>query len=377
MMNEFLANNRDNLIARCIEKVAQRPKRAATTEQLKNGIPMFIDQLTRTLKAEQRNEDATSLQISGPAGGDASKLSEMGLTAAAHGKALLHLGYSVDQVVHDYGDLCQAITDLAFERDAPFSIDEYRTLNRCLDNVMADAVSEFSAQRDAALMVQQSLQENEQFGFLMHELRNALGTASLAVRAMEMGNLTLAGATGAVLKRSLASMARLISNALAEVAVKSAVPGQTQPISLAAFIADAKSDADLDATTRGCRFTVAHVDPSLGIEVNRDLMLAALMNLLHNAFKFTHRHTEVTLEAYAVGERILIDVKDHCGGLPPGNAEKMFTPFSQRSGDRTGMGLGLSIARKSVEADGGTLSVRDVPGAGCIFTIDLPRHSLG
>ena len=377
MMNEFLANNRDNLIAWCIEKVAQRPKRAATTEQLKNGIPMFIDQLTRTLKAEQRNEDATSLQISGPAGGDASNLSEMGLTAAAHGKALLHLGYSVDQVVHDYGDLCQAITDLAFERDAPFSIDEYRTLNRCLDNVMADAVSEFSAQRDAALMVQQSLQENEQFGFLMHELRNALGTASLAVRAMEMGNLTLAGATGAVLKRSLASMARLISNALAEVAVKSAVPGQTQPISLAAFIADAKSDADLDATTRGCRFTVAHVDPSLGIEVNRDLMLAALMNLLHNAFKFTHRHTEVTLEAYAVGERILIDVKDHCGGLPPGNAEKMFTPFSQRSGDRTGMGLGLSIARKSVEADGGTLSVRDVPGAGCIFTIDLPRHSLG
>jgi hypothetical protein len=85
----------------------------------------------------------------------------------------------------------------------------------------------------------------------------------------------------------------------------------------------------------------------------------------------------VTLEAYAAGERILIDVKDHCGGLPPGNAEKMFALFSQRSGDRTGMGLGLSIARKSVEADGGLLNVRDRPGAGCIFTIDLPRHSLG
>ena len=83
----------------------------------------------------------------------------------------------------------------------------------------------------------------------------------------------------------------------------------------------------------------------------------------------------MTLEAYEAGERILIDVKDHCGGLPLGNAEKMFAPFSQRSGDRTGMGL--SIARKSVEADGGLLSVRDRPGAGCIFTIDLPRHSLG
>ncbi|WP_366558782.1 HAMP domain-containing sensor histidine kinase [Polaromonas sp.] len=100
------------------------------------------------------------------------------------------------------------------------------------------------------------------------------------------------------------------------------------------------------------------------------------MNLLHNAFKFTHSHTQVSLNAYAVGERILIDVKDQCGGLPPSSTEKMFTPFTQHSHDRTGMGLGLSIARKSVEADGGTLSVRDVPGTGCIFTIDLPRYSL-
>jgi hypothetical protein len=376
MMNEFLANNRDSLIARCIEKVARRPKRAATQQQLKNGVPMFIDQLTRTLKAEQDNEDGLSLQISGPSGGDVSSLSEMGLTATAHGKALLHLGYSVDQVVHDYGDLCQAITDLAFERDAPFSIDEYRTLNRCLDNAIADAVSEFSAQRDEAITAQRALHENQQLGFLMHELRNALGTASLAATAMEVGNLTPAGATGAVLRRSHASMAKLISTALAEVSLKGKASGQQQPLSLAVFIADAKSDADLFATTQGCRFTVADVDPHLGIEVNYDLLLAALMNLLHNAFKFTHRHTEVTLEAYAVGERILIDVKDHCGGLPPGNTEKMFTPFIQHSDDKTGMGLGLSIARKSIEADSGTLTVRDRPGTGCTFTINLPRHAL-
>lgn len=376
MMYEFLTNNRADLIARCIQKVSKRPRRAASEEQLKSGIPMFIDQLTRTLQAEQNNEDGISLQISGPSGGDCAKLSEMGLTAAAHGKELLHLGYSVDQVVHDYGDLCQAITDLAFERDALFSIDEYRTLNRCLDNAIADAVTEFSAHRDAAISEQRGLHENEQLGFLMHELRNALGTASLAAAAMEIGNLTTSGATGAVLKRSHAAMARLISNALAEVATKGRAIGQQQPISLASFIADAKSDADLDANTRGCSFTVVNVDPSLGIEVNHDLMLAALMNLLHNAFKFTHLHTEVTLEAYATGGRILIDVKDHCGGLPAGNAKKLFTPFCQRSDDRTGMGLGLSIARKAVEADGGILSVQNRPGTGCIFTIDLPRYSM-
>ena len=376
MLHQFLANNRADLIARCVDKVAKRPQRAATPPQLKNGVPMFIDQLTRTLEAEQSNHDAISLQISGPSGGDASKLSEMGLAAAAHGKALLHLGYSVDQVVHDYGDLCQAITDLAFERDAPFSIDEYRTLNRCLDNAIADAVTEFSAQRDAVITAQQGVHDNEQLGFLMHELRNALSTATLALTALEMGNMSVTGATGAVLKRSHASMARLISHSLAEVATKGSEAKEQQILSLASFIADAKTAADLDAFARGCVFTVTDVDASLGIAVNHDLMLAALMNLLHNAFKFTYPHTKVILEAYAVEKRILIDVKDHCGGLPAGNAEKMFTPFMQHNDDRTGMGLGLSIARKSVEADEGTLSVRDIPGTGCVFTINIPRFSL-
>ena len=376
MLHKFLANNRTKLIARCAEKVAQRPQRSATAGQLQNGIPMFIDQLTRTLAAEYRDENGISLAISGASGGDASALSEIGRTAAAHGKALLDLGYSVDQVVHDYGDLCQAITDLAFERDAPFTIGEFRTLNRCLDNAIADAVTEFSAQRDTVIAQQHGLQDNEQFGFLMHELRNALGTATLAVAAIDLGNLTWSGATGAVLKRSHAAMARLISRSLMEVKIKNAKPGQRELVSLAKLIADAQSGALLEATMRGCKLTVARVDPLLGIDGNYDLLLAALMNLLHNAFKFTQPRTEVTLNAYALGSRVLIDVKDNCGGLPPGNAEKLFTPFSQRSEDKTGLGLGLSIARKSVEADSGILSVRNLPGTGCIFTIDLPLYSL-
>ena len=121
-MHMFLANNRDELIARCKSKVAQRPRRAATEEQLKNGVPLFLEQLRRTLVAEIDGEAVISLKISGASGGSAQALSEMGVTAAAHGKQLMELGFSVDQVVHDYGDLCQAITDLAVERDAPFSV---------------------------------------------------------------------------------------------------------------------------------------------------------------------------------------------------------------------------------------------------------------
>jgi signal transduction histidine kinase len=105
-------------------------------------------------------------------------------------------------------------------------------------------------------------------------------------------------------------------------------------------------------------------------------LLAALVNLLQNAFKFTHAHTQVTLRAHADAEHVSIDVEDQCGGLAPGVAENMFRPFNQGGFDKSGLGLGLSIARRTAEAEGGSLTVRDLPGSGCVFTLRLPRHSV-
>jgi hypothetical protein len=51
----------------------------------------------------------------------------------------------------------------------------------------------------------------------------------------------------------------------------------------------------------------------------------------------------------------------------------MFRPFEQLGAERTGLGLGLPISRRGVEANGGKLYVRNRPGTGCVFTIDLPR----
>jgi signal transduction histidine kinase len=373
-MHHFLSNNRDELIARCKAKVAQRPQRGATDPQLAHGIPMFLDQLTRTLAAEDKDEPDLSTRISGPSGGDALALSEIGVSATRHGKELLDLGYTVDQVVHDYGDLCQAITDLAFERDAPFAVGEFRTLNRCLDNAIADAVTAFSLHRETQLAGLLVAEEKQRLGFLVHELRNSLGTATLAVRALELGGMAIGGATGAILKRSLAALELQIGRALSE--VSSAASHERQTFALASFIAEASMAARLHADILRCTFVVQSVDPSLAIYANRELLLAALANLLQNAFKFTQVDTVVHLRAYAADERILIKVADHCGGLPTGGEAKMFVPFQSNGRRRAGLGLGLSIARQSVEADMGTLTVRDVPGTGCIFTINLPRHAL-
>lgn len=373
-MYAFLSDNYSELVARCTSKVAQRPRRAATPEQLANGIPLFLGQLIRTLGAEAEGHVAESQRISGASGGRHPRSSEMGTGATAHGKQLFELGYSVDQVVHDYGDICQAITDLAVERQEPFSVQEFRTLNRCLDNVIADAVTEFSAGRDATLALKHCADENERRGVLVHELRNHVQTATMAFRALESGKLGIGGSTGDLLRRSLESLARLLRGSLAEIRGAAHAAGSPRQFSVAAFIDEAASAASLDAKRRGCQLSVPVVDPFLAIAGDRDRLLAALANLLQNALKFTHEHTEVTLHAHAVDDRVLIDVADHCGGLPSGSIETMFCPFAQSGGDKSGLGLGLVIARRSVEDDGGSLSVRDVPGKGCVFTMSLPRR---
>ncbi len=96
------------------------------------------------------------------------------------------------------------------------------------------------------------------------------------------------------------------------------------------------------------------------------------MNLLNNAFEYTRPGGQVILQVRISGGRVLISVEDQCGGLPP-NGRDPFEPFGDRRGkDRTGLGLGLSIARKAVRSHGGDIHIQNTPGTGCAFIIDLP-----
>ncbi|QSX75741.1 HAMP domain-containing histidine kinase [Lysobacter arenosi] len=375
-MYQFLISNRDELIARCRAKVAGRSPPGTAGEELKHGITVFLDQVIKTLALERTADPMRSRKVSGRSGGGKPALSEIGESAAQHGKELMQHGFTVEEVVHDYGDLCQAITDLAFKQDAAISIDEFRTLNRCLDNAIANAVTEFGYQRDSVVADQQAHALNERLGFFAHELRNQLCTATLALSVIKGGSVGLGGATGVVLDRALVGLSNLIDRSLAEVRMTAGLPLHNRLFSVVDFLAELKLSASLEADVRGCKLNVSSVDPQLALDVDRDLILAAAGNLLQNAFKFSHPHSEVTLNAYAMADRVLIDVEDQCGGLPPGDAEKMFEAFTQGAEDRSGLGLGLSISRRSIEANGGILSVRNVPGSGCVFTIDLPRHSV-
>src|SRR5688572_23683596 len=111
MLHEFLKTHRADLIERCRAKVAARPAPAAGDAELAHGVSAFLDQLIRTLQLEQTSQPMRSREVSGPSGGS-NGFSEMSETATLHGRELLRRGFTIDQVVHDYGDLCQAVTDL-------------------------------------------------------------------------------------------------------------------------------------------------------------------------------------------------------------------------------------------------------------------------
>jgi signal transduction histidine kinase len=370
MLHEFLDTNRTELIERCRAKVALRPAPRPTAKEMEHGIPMFLGQLIETLRIAQSVESPEDPAEPGSREGNAQIA--IASSASKHGGELLRSGFTVDQVVHDYGDLCQAITSLAIEKDTPVAPEDFKILNACLDNAIADAVTEFGWQRDQLISEQGNRAMSERLGFLAHELRNFLNTAMLSYAAIKGGTVATNGATSAVLDRSLLGLRNLIDRALADVRLAAGVSSQLDYVAVGQFIAEVQVAASLEAKARGCHFEVAPVAPELAIHVDKELLYSAVSNLLQNAFKFTRAHSHVSLKAYGHGDRVLIEVEDQCGGLPAGRAETLFRSFEQHSDDRSGLGLGLSISQRAVEASGGTLRVRDLPGIGCIFTIDLP-----
>ena len=376
VLYDFLTAQRSALIELCRMKVARRRVPEAAEGELEHGIPIFLEQLIKTLRVGSGLEPNESRKISGPSSGGNSASSEIGGSAAQHGRDLFKRGFTVDQVVHDYGDLCQAITELAHQHGEPVSAAEFQTLNRCLDNAIADAVTEFAYARETEIAANSVASTNERMGFLAHELRNLIHTASLGFSAIKTGRVGSTGTTGALVDRSLAGLTRLIDRTLSDVRDSTLVAAPTSLLSVADFVTEIKLSAALEAHVRDCQLAVSAVDPRLGVVIDRDSLVSAVGNLLQNAFKFTAPRSVVSLNAYGIADRVRIDVEDRCGGLPPDLEHTMFLPFTQGAVDKSGLGLGLSICRQIVEANRGSLSVRDVPGLGYVFTIDLPRYTL-
>lgn len=361
MLQDFIAANRDQIIERARVRVRARSAPRSTEMKLENGIPLFLTQLVDALASAAQSSTLRLVRL----GDDKSSIAD---SASLHGHELLKNGFTVAQVVHGYGDVCQAVTELAGDAQAAISAEEFQVFNHCLDDAIAAAVTAYAGQRELEL----AYRGLERLGFLAHELRNLLSSAVLSFDVLKRGVVGYGGSTGAIHGRSLSRLGTLVERALAEVRLEA---GSTliESVSVVELIEELELGAKLQSDAFHLDLTVSSADADVTIDADRQLLLSALSNLLQNAFKFTRPGGRVSLVARATETRVLFEVADECGGLPAGKAEELFQPFMQRSGDRSGLGLGLAVAFSAVRANGGNLSVRDVPGTGCVFTVDLPR----
>jgi signal transduction histidine kinase len=346
--------NREEIIQRCRARVATRSIPPPTEAEIDHGVPVFLDQLGNALRLGETTSP------------------EIGESAIRHGHDLLRQGFTVSQVVHDYGDVCQTITELAVELHAPISTEDFRILNRCLDDAIAGAVTEYGRERTQSGIDGESARGSERLGYFAHELRNLMHTALMAFEVLKTGNVGVGGSTGTVLQRTLMASRALIARSLAEVRLTQGMQAR-EPFLVGGFIDEIASASTLEANARGVGLTVTPVEEGVAIEADRQVLAAVVGNLLQNAFKFTRPRTTVTLKVGASAARVLIEIQDECGGLPSTDVHGLFRPFEQRSADRTGVGLGLAFSRWGAEANDGRLYARNLPGRGCVFTVDLPR----
>src|SRR5512133_3530276 len=195
MLQAFLVQNFDELVSRTKVKAAARRSPSASAPDLETGVPLLLAQLGDVA----RRETSTSARA------------DRGIrsTAARHARALLEKGWSVSEVVHDYGDVRLAIMELAAEKGAAVGLEELGALSRCLDTATAEAVAEYGHLKEEAT----SHREAERLGQVGHDLRTQLQTALLsfqAVKTGKAGKTGIDGSAGDALSRSLERLRDLI-----------------------------------------------------------------------------------------------------------------------------------------------------------------------
>jgi signal transduction histidine kinase len=353
MLHDLLSRHRDDIVARCERYYRERnPER--TREELLDTLPAFIDKI---IEVERR--------VAGLS--DGSHGAERPDDAGAHGERRFKSGFRIRDVVMDYGTISRVVGEIAEEQGIELDPPSYRMLNACLDAAIAQAITHFYD-----LSVERSEHEvAEWLGSLAHELRNAVSSALLAFDTIRTDQLASAtnGKSARVLERSLNRLEVLVSQTLAAVHLKSGAAPAREPVDLHQLIDEVIDGARREREIELC----AAVERDLTVIGDAGLLGSALTNLVQNAVKFTANGGRVLVRGRRDSGGVAIEVEDRCGGLDvPG--ESLFTPFVQRDKKRRGVGLGLSITRRAIEAHRGAITVTNLPGTGCVFAIWLPAE---
>jgi signal transduction histidine kinase len=348
MLHDFLTNERERILQIAKQKAqAMRWSRRETIDADK-GWELFYNNLKGLLhpSAEDTSRDES----------------------VSPGMQYLNLGYAITEAVQGYNIIYLAIMESAQSASYEITEEELKHLNETLDAAISEVVVEFERIQTRS----QDKRVGERLGFLAHELRNSLQTASISLEMVDEGLVSLESKTGRLIKSSLIRMAELIDKALTSVRLQIDPKVELERMRAFEIISEVEVTAAYQARERNLNLCIEATN-DIEVVADRQLFVSALSNIVQNALKFTHPQGTIYIRTRETEERVLIEVEDRCGGLPEGKVDELFLPGVQSSEDRSGVGLGLAIAKEALERNDGKLHVNDIPGKGCIFTIDLPK----
>jgi signal transduction histidine kinase len=353
VFHDLLVLERNAILTRCEEKVLRFGGALAARPPIREWT-VFYDELLEQLDSPEPFAFAARLANSDE--------------PALWPTETFKFGYSVSDVVKGYEALYQSIAERAESVNYILSPNEHTRLSLSIGTVVADAVADITQEHARV----QSQLEVQCLGELAHELRNNLQSIIIGLEMMESGSIGTRSNTSESVQRSVKRMGQLIDTTLTEVRMRVEPTVQLTDLRLMEIINEISTTAQFLARTKQITLLL-HGHYDLVVIVDRPLAVSALSNVLQNAIKYSREGSTVRMTAFRKARRVIIEIEDECGGLPAGAAEDMFKPFVQRSSDHSGMGLGLTISQNAIKRCGGTMTVRDKPGQGCVFTIDLPE----
>jgi hypothetical protein len=222
MLTEFLLKNQSAILELTQRKTLELAGDHPTSDQLERGLPLFYRQIVEVIgrAGSPRTPPARDLRAIANAAdlGDEPAMAiaagqpleaEVARSAGVHGFEMLRLGYTLSHVVHAYGAMCQAITEVATEKDVPIEADEFHALNRCLDVAIAGAVTDYQSRKDSQHSSVDGRGRAE-------EMQRLIVRVKIAFQALQRGTVGAGGNTAQVMASDLDRLEKLIEQSLVD-----------------------------------------------------------------------------------------------------------------------------------------------------------------
>jgi signal transduction histidine kinase len=297
----------------------------------------------------------------------------LGDIAREHALSRIRMGFDIDHLVRELSLFRRTVLQVLREDGVEVTPEAAETIARGTELAMAASIKSYVDAREGEVRKEQA----EQVGFVAHELRGPLAAAAMSTEVLHrmgvpseqhermLDRIRRNFQRATYLTDELLQAGRLESGSFAH---------QLSETTIGAIIDELVDSARQAAEAKGCELTASY-DPNARVVADVGLTRKAVECLLDNAVKYTDRGA-IRLVVDESSTAISVHVRDSCPGIPEEELPRVFESFQRGRNGKPGTGLGLSLARRAVEAQGGTICAESRNGGGCHFWFTLPKRNV-